>query len=107
MKYVITETEISPNSFQPYPDGYKPIDIVYFDIPTNNPPIVIDFGDCTEDDAIVHAKSELEEIWDREKFDWAISHEWNARDKCGIVKYSDGSWLRVDVVKVIRDIPRF
>lgn len=86
MKYVITETEISP---------------------TNNPPIVIDFGDCTEDDAIVHAKSELEEIWDREKFDWAISHEWNARDKCGIVKYSDGSWLRVDVVKVIRDIPRF
>lgn len=69
---------------------------------TNSAPLLIDYGDCTEDDAIVHAKSKLEEIWDREKFDWAISYEWNARDKYGIVKYSDGSWLRVDVVKVLQ-----
>jgi hypothetical protein len=54
MKYVVTETEVSP---------------------TNNPPIVVDFGDHTEGDAIAHAKSEFEEIWNREKFDWAISHE--------------------------------
>lgn len=36
MKYVITVTEVSP---------------------TNNPPIVVDYGDCTEGDAIAHAKS--------------------------------------------------
>ena len=80
MKYVVTETEVSP---------------------TNNPPIVIDFGDHTEGDAIAHAKSEFEEIWNREKFDWAISHEWNARENFGIIKYSDGSELRIDVVKII------
>jgi len=67
MKYVITVTEVSP---------------------TNNPPIVVDYGDC-------------EEAWNREKFDWAMSHEWNEKDKFGIIKYSDGSELRVDVVKVI------
>lgn len=61
----------------------------------------------TEGDAIANAKSEFEEIWNREKFDWAISHEWNAGGNFGIIKYSDGSELRVDVVKVIRDIPRF
>lgn len=80
MIYVITATEVSP---------------------MNNPPIVVDYGDHTEGDAIAHAKSELEEIWNREKFDWAISHEWNEKDKFGIIKYSDGSELRVDVVKVI------
>ena len=80
MKYVVTETEVSP---------------------TNNPPTVVDYGDSTESDAIAHAKSELEEIWNMEKFDWAISHEWNVRDNFGIIKYSDGSELRVDVVKVI------
>lgn len=25
--------QTKPYSFQPYPDGYEPIDIVYFDIP--------------------------------------------------------------------------
>ena len=81
MKYVITAMEVSP---------------------MNNPPIVVDYGDRTEGDAIANAKSEFEEIWNREKFDWAISHEWNAEDNFGIIKSSDGSELRVDVVKIVQ-----
>lgn len=81
MKYVITATEVSP---------------------MNNPPIVVDYGDRTEGDAIAHAKLEFEGIWNSEKFDWAMSHEWNAGDNFGIIKYSDGSELRVDVVKIVQ-----
>ena len=83
MKYVITAMEVSP---------------------MNNPPIVVDYGDRTEGDAIANAKSEFEEIWNREKFYWAISHEWNAEDNFGIIKYSDGSELRVDVVKIVQSL---
>lgn len=77
-------------------------DIMISDVGSkNSAPFLIEYGDCTEDDAIVHAKSKLEEIWNREKLNGAVSYEWNARDKCGSVKYFDEGELRVGIIKVI------